>query len=335
MATTQVSDPVNVLRAAVGAAAMAPSSHNTQPWRFRITGATLDLFADRSRHLEVIDRERRQQIQSCGCALYNARIAVRAMGYDDEVTLMFVDHDEPEHLATLHLGAPREVTQRDRELMTAIGRRRTNRRAFLARPVAESITDALARTAHAAGTRCVRLVPEQKQAIARLIEQADHEQFSNPAFREELSKWLRPIGSLRRDGIPFVEKEYGSGMPFAVVRALRSPGLGDAFGKQEEALVLGAPAVIALGTEDDDPVAWLACGEALQAILLETTALGLSASFLNQVLEVPELRARFAEIVGGIGYPQMILRIGVPAEPIEHGAPRRDIDDILEVVPQD
>jgi len=333
MATTQSeSMSVNVLRAAAGAAAMAPSSHNTQPWRFRITGATLDLFADRSRHLKVIDSERRQQIQSCGCALYNARIAVRAMGYTDEVTIMLVDHDEPNHLATLHLGAPREVTQHDRDLMTAIGHRRTNRRAFLARPVAQSIIDALARAVEAEGTRFARLDPPQKHAIARLIEQADHAQFSNPEFREELSRWLRPFGSFKRDGIPFVEKEYGSGVPFAVVRALRSPGLGDAFGKLEEELVIGAPAVIALGTDSDDPSAWLACGEALEALLLETTALGLSASFLNQVLEIPELRAKFAEIVPGIGWPQMVLRIGVPSEPIEDGAPRRDLDDVLEIV---
>lgn len=332
VATLSLSNPVDILRAAVVAAVMAPSSHNTQPWRFRICGATLDLFADPTRQLKVIDGARRQQIQSCGCALYNARIAVRAMGYTDEVTTMLVDHDEPDHLATLHLGAPHAVTQRDRDLMSVIGKRHTNRRSFLARPIAQSITDALAHTAEAEGVRFVRLDPSQKAAVAELIEQADHAQFSDPAFRAELAEWLRPFGSLKRDGIPFVEKEYGSGLPFTLVRALRSPGLGDAFGKTEEALVVGAPAVLALGTERDDPPAWLACGEALQAILLEATTLGLSASFLNQVLELPTMRAKLADIAPGLGYPQMVIRLGVPDRPIEHAAPRRPIDDVLEVV---
>src|SRR5690606_32982531 len=93
-----------VLRNAVAAAVMAPSSHNTQPWRFRISGTRLDVLADPERQLKVIDRERRQLVQSCGCALFNARVAVRAMGYEDEVTVMIVDHEVPEHLASLHLG---------------------------------------------------------------------------------------------------------------------------------------------------------------------------------------------------------------------------------------
>lgn len=37
-------------------AALAPSSHNTQPWRFRITGATVDLFAEPTRVRDVASR---------------------------------------------------------------------------------------------------------------------------------------------------------------------------------------------------------------------------------------------------------------------------------------
>ena len=32
----------------VGRAVLAPSSHNTQPWRFRVSDAVIDLFADRA-----------------------------------------------------------------------------------------------------------------------------------------------------------------------------------------------------------------------------------------------------------------------------------------------
>src|SRR5690606_21115275 len=110
----------DVLRSAVDAAVLAPSSHNTQPWRVRITGETLEILVDRERHLRVIDGDRRQQLQSCGCALYNARVAVRAMGYLDEVTVMLADHDHPELLATLRLGAPHLATELDHALFAAI-----------------------------------------------------------------------------------------------------------------------------------------------------------------------------------------------------------------------
>ena len=131
----------DVLRNAVAAAVLAPSSHNSQPWRFRIFRNALDVLTDRGRHLHVIDAERRQQIQSCGCALFNARIAVRAMGWFDDVRVADPRSGDPDHLATLEIAVPHDPTPADQAMLAAIPARRTNRRAFLPRPIAAAETD--------------------------------------------------------------------------------------------------------------------------------------------------------------------------------------------------
>jgi hypothetical protein len=318
-----------VLKNAVAAAVMAPSSHNTQPWRFRIVDDRIDLFADVDRHLPVIDRERRQLLASCGCALFNARVAVRAMGYRDDVSIMLVDADHPDHLATLRLGERIVSSEADFALMHAIALRRTNRKPYLERPVSQEIADALIETAHINGAWMMRLTPTQKAEIAGLVEKADHIQLNDPAFRNELAAWLTPFASRRKDGIPFVEKEYGSGMPFALVRALRSPGLADVVGRREHTSVQYSPFVVVLGTHTDDPTDWLQLGEALEAVLLHATHLGLVAAFVNQVLEVPALRGRVHDLIGRAGYPQMVLRLGYASEPVAHPAPRRELGDVL------
>ena len=61
------------LQTLVQAATLAPSSHNTQPWLFRLEGQVIELLADRTRALPVNDPDDRELTISCGCALFNLR----------------------------------------------------------------------------------------------------------------------------------------------------------------------------------------------------------------------------------------------------------------------
>jgi hypothetical protein len=71
-----------------------------------------------------------------------------------------------------------------------------------------------------------------------------------------------------------------------------------------------------LGTDGDTPRDWLRAGEALSRVLLVATAEGLSASFLNQPVERPELRYLVRDLVVVDGQaerdmkPQVVLRLG-------------------------
>ena len=56
-----------VLRRAAVRATLAPSVHNTQPWRLHIRDGRLDVFVDQSRRLRVLDPVGRQLLISCGC----------------------------------------------------------------------------------------------------------------------------------------------------------------------------------------------------------------------------------------------------------------------------
>ena len=69
-------------------------------------------------------------------------------------------------------------------------------------------------------------------------------------------------------------------------------------------------------TAGDEPVDWLRAGQALQRMLLTTTADGVAVSFLNQPIEVPELRAELRELLG-TGAPQLLQNwpmVSVPQE---------------------
>ncbi len=56
------------IRFLLGYAALAPSSHNSQPWRFSAHDKHLNIFFDDDRWLRVADADKRELFTSVGCA---------------------------------------------------------------------------------------------------------------------------------------------------------------------------------------------------------------------------------------------------------------------------
>jgi hypothetical protein len=89
------------VRRAAARAMLAPSIHNTQPWRFVVTPDGLEVHADWSRRLRTVDPRGRQLLLSCGCAVFNAQVAMEAAGWVTEVE-HFPDADSPDLIALVH-----------------------------------------------------------------------------------------------------------------------------------------------------------------------------------------------------------------------------------------
>lgn len=312
----------------------APSGHNTQPWRFEVEGGRLYLYADDSRRLPVVDPEDRALVISCGAALGYLLVAVRHYGYAGEVTT-FPDPADQTLLATVALGSPRTPEPDDHLLFGAIEQRHTHRAAFALRVLPETVLAGLiAQTARGGATVSVitgEKDPAALDGIAELVAEGDRVQFADAGFRRELATWMRPNRTRRPDGIP----GHALGIPDlpSVLAPLMVTAVntGSAQARKDEQLARTAPALLLISTADDTPADWLSSGHALALLLLRATADGLRASFLNQPIEVPALRARLRDLVPHGPHPQLLLRIGYPHtdQPPVKATPRRTIADVL------
>src|SRR5215472_11475636 len=125
------------------AAGSAPSLHNTQPWQFSLIDDHLLLCADSDRALWVSDPTARALYISCGAALFSARVALRALGYEAQVRLL----PHPEYpftvLAVIDFAAGRSPTTAEIGLYEALWERRTNRGPFSEERVPESVLELL------------------------------------------------------------------------------------------------------------------------------------------------------------------------------------------------
>lgn len=326
--TDPVPDPMT-LQDVVQLAIRAPSIHNSQPWRWRIGAARLDLYADEERRLPVVDPGGRALRVSCGAALYLARLGLRAAGWEADVARM-PEPDDHAHLATLRVTGRGGVSAETQRLVDAAWRRRTDRRPFAEKAVDPETVDRL-RVAAAAEGAMLRIVHsrDDRTELAVAVGRADEIESADPAYVAEMRRWTgRERSAL--EGVPAAAVPHLPGrqseptirdFEVAAGGTLRAPDPG----RVERATML------ILATDEDTDTDQVRAGEALAHLLLVATELGLAVSPYTQPLEVAGPRMLLESLLGGIGHAQIVLRVGWPGP---GGEPpltaRRPVEAVIE-----
>jgi len=315
------------LRFLVRYAILAPSSHNTQPWSFRVSGGQLTLLADRSRRLPVVDPHDRALVISCGAALGNLRVAMRHFGFAGRFQLN-LDAANPDLIARVELGDAYVPSTGDHERFLAIQKRRSTRLRFIDEPLPDGLAERLARIGADDGVE-VKVITEGgiKTVIASLVARGDQIQFADPLFRAELGAWVRSRRRSSRDGM----SGSNFGMPDLLSAAgglvVRTFDMGKGIAAKDEQIAVKSPALLVIATGSDDPEDWLKAGMAHATALLEVTASGLTSAYLNQPVEVDPLRSKLRSAAAVHGLPQLLLRIGRGPEIAP--AVRRHLEDVM------
>ena len=292
------------LRHVVEAAALAPSVHNTQPWRFTVRPDGLDLRADPARRLEVLDPDGRQLHLSCGAALFHARAAARGIGLEVAVQVL-PDPSDPDLLAQLRF---------------------TFRGTFEDRPVPAGLIEQLRLDAEREGALLHEVSRrDDLLELEVLLSHADADEEQDGRYRRELAHWVRRDATAL-DGLAAASLGTAPGSSlrqrdFTLTHAPATDG---------STPVADHPMVCVLVTQQDDHAAWLRAGQALAAVLLRAAAAGVQAQPLGQVTDLLAYRLRLGSALGVLGHPQLVLRMGYA----QHvgAAPRRAVEDVLSPV---
>lgn len=315
---------VGTIETALSLAIRAPSIHNVQPWRWRVGRQSLDLYADRSRHLPYADPDSRDLFMSCGASLNHCVVGLAALGWQAKVH-RFPDSDDADHVAEieLHRHLAAEV---DMALAAAIPRRRTDRRRYSSWPVSRGDLALMGARAARAGVTMRRV--EALSDLADLVTRAARQRAADYEYLTELTTWSGRYGS--KAGVPARNAPKSDPAAPLPGRVFAGPALvqtSDHRSGDDNAVV------VALGTTDDDVMAHLRAGEATSVVLLTATALGLASCPVTEPLEVVETRESFREsMFPAGGFPQMLLRIGwapVDAEPLPP-TPRHEPSNVVE-----
>jgi len=280
---------------------LAPSIHNTQPWQFSLQDHTIGVLPDLDRWLPVTDPERRELYLSLGCALENLLTAAEYFRLGFHVA--FGDSEQGgETFARVQFveGAP--INQvRDPGLFHAIVRRRTCRQPFQPRLIPHEELLQL-RNARLEGDLQLRFLAnlEQKRHLAELVAAADRRLLANPDYRRELAAGLRR--GMWRIPAPLT--------PLAAF-GVRHLDIGSRLARRERHLLMGAPVLAVLGSQNDTPTDWIRTGQLFLRLALTATRLGLAIQPMNRLLQVRSHRHELASMLPDLRLrPHLFLRLG-------------------------
>ncbi|WP_432877294.1 Acg family FMN-binding oxidoreductase [Kribbella sp. CA-245084] len=301
-------DEVSILLAA---AAHAPSMHNTQPWRFEVHGPVVDVLLDEERTLPVEDPAGRAARIAIGAAAFNVRVAAAMLGHESRLVAI-PDPARPEVAARLFLADRKVPVPELGKLYGEMTARHTYRGPLLDHPIPPRVCDQLDDAARTEGARLHWLDQPAKETLNKLLTQTDAADLTDEDRLHERLHWIG--GDRSGDGVQ--ESALG---PVPVRRAMvRDLSVGFDSTHRSQAVYETHPVIAVLSTIAEDESGWVEAGAALQRVLLVATSYDLTASFLNQVLERLAPRSQVRELIGDRSWPQMVIRIGYPAQPAGH-----------------
>jgi nitroreductase len=309
------------LRFLVRYAILAPSTRNTQPWRFRVDRDRIEVRADLSRLQSVADRDRRELYLSLGCAIENLLVAAEQFGFRHTAAYLPAWPDE-EVAATIafRTGGRGSLERRGLTLQTLLVRRAAHGR-FTDQPLSAEDVAALRTCAVESDLELSWVTdPERRRTVQGLHRLAHEIALADPAFREELADWVG-------------QGAFGTPWPLAQIGrvALAREKVAHRLARFDAIAVGSAPLLVLISSRDDDRPSQIRSGQLLERLWLAATARGLGLQPLSATLEVPRLRTRLSHIMEArLPWPQQLVRIGHPGETGGHRTPRRPLGEVLD-----
>ena len=289
-------------------ASLAPSSHNTQCWKFALESKGITILPDLSRRTPAVDPDDHHLFVSLGCAAENLVQAALAHGLNGEAGF-----DATSDAVRVTLAPTRS---RPTALFEAIPRRQCTRGDYDTKPLSNEELHLLERAGTADGVRVLLLTERSRmEQVLDHVVQGNNAQMADTAFVNELKTWIRFNGA---DAVRTGDGLYSvaSGNP-SIPSWIGELAFGLFFTPKSEnerytRQIRCSAGIAVFVSERNDKAHWIEAGRCYERFALQATALGIRKALVNQPVEVGAVRPQFARWLG-IGpneRPDLVVRFG-------------------------
>ena len=303
-------------------AVTAPSTHNTQPWKFKINENILEISPDLRRDLPVADPDKRNLFISLGACAHTLILASQQYGLNGNIES--IDKDK------IKISFKDGKAEGNTEVLNAILRRHSHKFPFKDKQIDPSHEEVICNASSEATYLTLVTDVELKKRIALSHRDQIQSLAADTKFGRELSTWLKTNSSRHAEGMPgAVMGIRGLKLHFTrfLIRNIRQSM--HMLARRDYDVILSSPALIVISTPGDTIKDWVAAGVAYQQVCIELILIDVKSTPLTAIMENPVKAQELSSWLGAPNSrPQMLLRIGYSDQkPIY--TPRRAIDEAL------
>lgn len=298
-------------------ALLAPASRGTQKLAFCTTGGGVEVYADYSRRMPLVDPHDRELLMSVGAAITRFRVTAACHGFDLSVSYT-PGREQCAPVAHLAVRPARSSNESLTALSPSIRSQHTTPEwTFLRQrspsatledaPIDPAAVQSICDVLHRFPERLQLASPQPRDRAAQLIDFASRGRRSSVAGRVESSNSISTgVGELRTgESAGLASLIAGPWLPRPLdpseVRMLRNI-------RPAGQPVRSAPTLI-LVTSEDDRASLIQAGEILEHLLLVVATAGLQYSLFNHPIELEELLEEARIPAASKGQPQVLVRI--------------------------
>ncbi len=304
-------------------AILAPSTHNSQPWLFRLQGDICQVEVDTSIKLPNSDPTGRDLYISHGCLAEAIEQVANYFGFS--CVFQFIDNN---NLIFQVQFIPSEAEVSKKSMIEALLSRVNVRGMFDKKEIPAQLNEQLTIYSDEQVKFVLLSGKDKTKYLAQLTAQAIAEAHNNKNFRYELSQWMRPSLTKKLDGLVGYNLRIPFLLSFIFPPLIKLLNLGKLFAQLNRQAIASAPAAGIMLSPEDTPISWWQVGRRFFRLNLYLNSIGLRTSIYVGAIEIGNHRAELKKFINTDWLPQFSFVVGYMSGNFRH-SPRYNLKSRL------
>lgn len=311
------------IRFVLGYAILAPSTHNSQPWLFKIENASVKIYYDPNLKLPEADPKERGLYISMGCMMENLMITASYFGMFKDLRYILNDN----LVAEIYFQNGYKGNKDLEYLVDTIPKRVNVRGLFESSSLSETIQAELISLKKDERIKVSFIINKEKiKKLSEITAEGLRFAHGRPSFRREMSGWMHNSLSGEKTGLLGYSLRMPFLLSFVIPTLVRFFDMSPLLAKLNYKSMLSTPFVCILSSAESNSSIWLEVGRLAERYMLHLNSQGIKTSIFVASLEMGDLYKKVQEVTGDSLTPQFLFCAGYMKN-IQKHSPRQSIDE--------